>query len=478
MSEEEEEHALQAAVVNSPAQSGSAGLQVLNVLPKKSRKRTASPIRKMRVACVLCQVNKQKCDAQRPCSRCVAKGKAHMCVDRNSDSVIVPAITTAATTVSSFNFSASVEVVTSQQDVISLLPPKRPYKKRKKKEETNRKAKSKSSSNEEVEQVAAQIQSDQLARIGEETQEERNPVYVQLPSLNLSADFSFESADAILRSTLVPSSNQSDVSGESNGVLSQNMGQLFSDVVFNFVKSYHTSKSPFAVHDLITHESTNMKMYFTSMHRMFGLEEAQRIRDVMKESVQLISELNGSNAASNLVLDWLDKMELFGVDISPSIQIEDFHFPEDHFRLIKDKFNILTIANSDLVINRCKHILDLDANLVSLKFMGNLNFMKVVGREMKDLPMCDSQRIPAFTKIMSQESARAYMNFFLLSFFKEASFMEERIDLKNADGSITPCFGLLLAEYDPVSSFRTSLTMVLRPLSVTFNPMLYKPLKI
>jgi hypothetical protein len=36
---------------------------------------------KVQVACIPCRLIKQKCDLQRPCSRCVMKGKLHLCVD-------------------------------------------------------------------------------------------------------------------------------------------------------------------------------------------------------------------------------------------------------------------------------------------------------------------------------------------------------------------------------------------------------------
>jgi hypothetical protein len=372
--------------------SGNSAIQVLNVLPKKGSSR---PIRKMRVACAVCQSNKQKCDAQRPCSRCVAKGKPHLCYDRNQDSISAEAADIAL------------------PDTMPELPPKRAYKKRKAATEA----------------------------VHEETVPETLHGIYHLMSESIM--------EALVES--IPES----------------------------VKNIHEEKSPLFIRDWVLHHTNSWKMYLATMKKFLGEKKLEDIKRSIRTSIELVVCMEEDKYFGAALLQWIDELELFNISSYAAETVNTFPFTLEELNHIISVFNVQNVFQSDLAIIRCSSCFQMNSNDVSFVMQANPNFERMIGlsfSQLANLAMEKKQSsdhdLPPFVWFMTKDSWHDYTKFMVLSYFQKMTVSKVKLTMAHRDGRQFPCFVLLIASYDANLQVRNAVTMVMKPLSVTFDPVL------
>jgi len=257
--------------------------------------------------------------------------------------------------------------------------------------------------------------------------------------------------------------------------MAESIMKCLTESIPEMLQTVHEEKSPIFIKEWVLHHTSSWKMYLTTMRKFLGDKKMEDIRASIRSSVAQAVVTDVNQTVGNLLLAWIDQADFFNIRTYSATTIGGFVFPPQMVHFIIKVFNVADVAASDLAILRCSSILNPHSNDVDFAMQANVNFERMVGRTMGELGDLAKKTHgdaspPPFVWMMSKDSWHEYTKFMILSYFHQELMCKVRLNMAHADGRAFPCLALLLAEYDPVTRMRNCVTMILKPISITFDP--------
>eukprot|EP00475_Leptophrys_vorax_P014288 TRINITY_DN20682_c0_g1_i1.p1 TRINITY_DN20682_c0_g1~~TRINITY_DN20682_c0_g1_i1.p1 ORF type:complete len:463 (+),score=120.71 TRINITY_DN20682_c0_g1_i1:733-2121(+) len=405
-------------------------VQVLNLLPlTNKRKKNHVPTNRIRVACIPCKINKQKCDALRPCTRCVMKGKLHLCVDRASDSILSPDEPTALPVVTSNPEEVLAEV---QQN-------KKTYRKR-------RKSSSSSSSSQPPQPPSA--------------------------SPPLRPNFPYSTTGAKRPKLEFFESQQLQLAASAGVDVFKN---LFAYVLKPMYVAFAEKTSPFFIQDFIMERRHTWRRYITKMGAFMPKQEALALREFM---IQSAASATADEESSQQMIQAFSEIQAYDFTKSVMERTEKFDIPEATWTVIEDIFHVKCLEDTDLAVAHSIQRVTEDGH-VELFLYYNRNLERLVGRTVQSfgdqIGPNGEPTTPFIMRVMTNNSLQTVSKFLMAWILREESFFTDTVEIIRPDGSILRCFLAIIggneAEFEAGES---SLVSIYKPCSVTFDPDAFK----
>jgi hypothetical protein len=384
-------------------------VQMLNLLPlTNKRKKNHVPTNRIRVACIPCKINKQKCDALRPCTRCVMKGKCHLCVDRASDSILSP----------DEPISAPVVVTQNPDEVMAEVQlNKKTYRKRRKNSSS-----------------------------GSGGGGNVSPVDPKRCKILECEEIMHQSGADVFKN-------------------------LFAYVLKPMYMSFAEKTSPFDLQDFISERTTIWRRYVTKMKMLFPRQEAEALREIMiqfaasaspdkeasRHMIEAFSQIEPYGFSPS---SCVEKTENFTIPEETFSVIEDIF----HVKCIEDT-DLAVLHSIQRVIDGKVHLyLYYNKNVERLLGRTVESFGDQV--DMKGEPTT-----PFMMRVMNNKSLETVSKFIMAWILREESFFTDTVEIVRPDGSFIRCYLAIIggneADFEKGES---SLISVYKPCSVTFDP--------
>jgi len=257
--------------------------------------------------------------------------------------------------------------------------------------------------------------------------------------------------------------------------MAESIMRCLTDSIPEMLQTVHEEKSPLFIKEWVLHHTSSWKMYLTTMRKFLGNNKMEDIRASIRSSVAQAVATDQNQTLGGLLLAWIEQAEFFNIRSYSATTIGSFVFPPQITQFIRSVFNVFDITASDLAILRCSSVLNQDSNDVDFAMQSNVNFERMIGRTMGELGDLTKKAHadvspPPFVWMMSKDSWNEYTKFMILSYFQQELICKVRLNMAHEDGRTFPCLALLVAEYDPVTMMRNCVTMILKPISITFDP--------
>jgi hypothetical protein len=427
-----------------------ARVQVLNLLPmtNKRKKNHVPTTNRIRVACIPCRLDKQKCDAPRPCSRCLARNKVHLCIDRAADSIL-----SADDSIVSNATSGSQDADTVMAEIQNLK---------------------KTSGPQDV-SVLAEI-------------EESAKVLKKRRRNNASEDGSSTSETSAKKPKKAKTKKSVDSNSDAQVKSEEHLPpgadvfkRMFSMLLKPVYLSIAERKSPFFIQDLIRRETRLWKGFVSMLASLIPMHEVTALQQMMIKSA---ASATSSEQTAQQMIETFSKVQPFNV-INPSLSMaEKFDLCDETFSAIQDIFEIRQIENTDLAVVISKHII-VDDDTVSVQIHYNANLERLFGRTVESFgkgldPSDGTPKTPFWLRVLTNKSLENVSSFLLSWVIGERTYFAETVEVIQPDGSIIRVYLAIIGIYeyvdgDPVSSANV---FIFKPCSLTFDPDKYPNQKI
>jgi hypothetical protein len=396
-----------------------------------------------KVSCTECFRRRQRCDPERPCSRCMQRGIGHLCVDRIQvwDTRRLNRATSIDSTRaagSRSSRSSSVEISGNGGTVIYL-------------DFTEVK-----NARELLEQIK-DVEKRQFERSG---MIQQLLLYSKTPWTNVFGN---------------------GLPGRisvRNDVFYSTLWQIKPPEEWRqLVRGYYFEKSADYLANTLLTNPVAWRYFLSNCQALLGIEGAETFHKCVVRKALSHTELSDSDKMLLQAMENYIKFDHLkgsaALMCNPVVQMS-----QEEEEIIKMIFNVESIEGSDIAILRSEELLDPSGQWINSLVECNPALEGLLGVSMKVFAdiMYSLRDVPVFGALYWGFDFKFWSMLFEFSVgsaFKKPAWITEIVNLRTGTGEIVPCLMHAFASYDKISGVRNSVTYCSKPLSPTFSP---KPL--
>eukprot|EP00475_Leptophrys_vorax_P016974 TRINITY_DN2348_c0_g1_i1.p1 TRINITY_DN2348_c0_g1~~TRINITY_DN2348_c0_g1_i1.p1 ORF type:complete len:661 (-),score=162.15 TRINITY_DN2348_c0_g1_i1:47-2029(-) len=440
---------------------------------------TSASRKKVRVACLPCQKHKQKCDAQRPCSKCVARGKPEQCVDRSAHSIASVPLETSTSSQNKSHLSEEVKQV-----LISTVTAA--TKRRKKRKDSTQSEEmdddckttggSSSKSNslfDEAGQTSLKKKPRKASSLVESGQ--RMSTSSTRSMLISGTDHSLAmltNLQSIMKKWSLDRRVRPGLLAEQKVVhtFSKLWNERFSDEVVHFALQMPNKFSDEFFADFILNNPISWKYFLHSLEVIVGTDRMHQVRNSIITKAQ-----SKVDRTQQLYLGAMGSLGGFEMKEKCFFLKDQISLRPEEEENIKRIFNVRSVSGSDVAITRTTY-LDLDSFKYSLHCEVNNAMEELFGLAVEDFDRAVEMGKNVFTVppqwwLFDKQHWVKIAEFMLGTLFRHPVSILDQMDVCTAHGASVPCFVYCFASYcDDLGGAREAVTFCMKPISLTFNP--------